>query len=140
MFSCAFLLKKENFYFKVEMQQGQESLKLVKSVLEYKGIDGLPEAGNVFLVKSHCGFVIETNSERNSIKTCEFTRYMPFSEGLVQLDCKLNEDGKWVKENVMASDELLMFVGKTNENTTSLPLQPNQMYFFDVKNLTKVFK
>ena len=46
----------------VEMQQGRESLELVKSVLEYKGVNGLPEAGNVFLVKSHCGFVIETNS------------------------------------------------------------------------------
>lgn len=136
------IFTQSNFEKEVEMQQGEKNLVLLKKTLRYKGANSLPEAGNVFLVKSHCGFVIETTTRTkgNSVKedvyfkTCEFTRFMPFFEGLVKMNCKLNDDGKWLKESFNGSieHELLEYVGKTNENTTSLPIEPTQMFFFEV--------
>ena len=46
---------------------------------------------------------------------------------------ELNEQGNWFRIDEQALvPELTSYVGKTNENSTNLPLSPHKTFFFEV--------
>ena len=117
----------------IMMQQGEDNFSMIQKCLKPKGNNERPEAGDVFLVNAHCGFVVEVNNELNHIKTLEFSRYMPFIDGFIEGIYVLNKDAKWIKKGKnYLEEELRTFIGKTNENTTCFPKNPASMHFFKV--------
>jgi hypothetical protein len=94
-----------------------------KNILELKKIIGAktPEPGNLFVAKFYIGFVIEVNNANTHMKVLGFNRLMPFIEGLVIEEYVLQTNGNWLKtwKNVHG-DELLYYMGSTNEKQSSL--------------------
>jgi hypothetical protein len=115
-----------------------ESLDELKLKLAHKtnNVVVLPEAGNIFIVQSLCGFVVNVDYEKKTIQTLSFTRHMPFIEGLVRETFMLNNDGKWSRKyfNDDVFEDLKIYVSKTNENSFKLPLveKSAQMHFFEI--------
>ena len=137
-FSTHFIkaLYDKEFEFNLTGQQKDiEILDRVKQVLKYKGENGVPEPGNVFLISSLCGFVLEVNGEKNEIKVLDSTRFMPYVEGIIEETYVLDEydHRKWLRQckNITVED-FSIYIGKTNENSTSLPNKSSIMYFFEV--------
>ena len=135
-FSTHFIkaLYDKEFEMNLETQQKDiDILNRIRTLLKYKGESGVPEAGNVFIINTLCGFVLEVNDEKNVIKLLDSTRFMPYVEGILVETFARDKDSKWFRqcENITV-EEFSMFIGKTNENSTSLPNKSSTMYFFEV--------
>jgi hypothetical protein len=137
-FSTHFLKALYDKEFELNLTTQQKDIDVldrVKMVLKYKGDNGVPEAGNVFLISSLCGFVLEVNDEKNELQVLDSTRYMPYVEGIIKENYMRDEDDhrKWFRQlNSFNVDDFMIYIGKTNENSTIPPNKPSIMYFFEV--------
>ena len=105
----------------------------LRNVLKWQKDLVFPEAGHVFLKNVYCGFFIEVDREKRRITVIGFNRWMPFIEGFIKEYFELNEQGNWFRIYEQALvPALTSYVGKTNENSTNLPLSPHKTFFFEV--------